>query len=160
MILDVLFCSPWLSFSLCKVLKINNMVSAFLLVNFKPWHPTHAHVNCKMSKKEPSPFPTLNSSIWLILLNPNTIEKLQFFLDLNMAHKHNVASYKKNLHCILKPHSFKISTNHIKNDFIIHIIGPPNFINLLKLVTPYTYAKHQCLPSHKCQCQIYRGTHQ
>ncbi len=58
-------------------------------------HTCTLHVNCKISKKELSPFPILNSSIQLILLNPSTIEQLQFFLDLNMAHKHNVASYKK-----------------------------------------------------------------
>jgi hypothetical protein len=54
-------------------------------------------VNCKTSKKEPSPFPSLNSSIQLISLNPSTIEQLQFFLDLDMTHKHNVASYKKTI---------------------------------------------------------------
>jgi hypothetical protein len=53
-------------------------------------------------KKKSSPFPTLNSSIQFILLNPSTIEKLQMFLDLNMAHKHIVASYKKTFELHIK----------------------------------------------------------
>lgn len=39
-------------------------------------HTCTLHENCKMSKKEPSPFTTVNSSIQLILLNPSTIEQL------------------------------------------------------------------------------------
>ncbi len=42
-------------------------------------HTCTLHINCKMSKKEPSLFPTLNSSIQLILLNPSTIQQLRFF---------------------------------------------------------------------------------